>query len=619
MCGIAGWVDYSGLTPDAGSIAERMNDSQTSRGPDGAGIWSSDKAILTHRRLSVIDIAAGGQPMTLTAPSSARDRLVLTYNGELYNYRELRDVLAARGHRFHTRSDTEVVLNAWAEWGPQAVERFNGIFAFAVWDNDDETLWLVRDHLGVKPLHYHLTTGRLIFASEAKGILAHPEVPTAIDEDGLRQLVLPLLKFPGTNPYRGVSEVLPGQILSFSRRGVRRIRYWDLREVITRTDRPTGLDDSVERLRWLLEDTVARQTIADVPLCTLLSGGLDSSVVTALANALPGHHGVESFSVDFTDAAGAADSRSALDRRYAREAAAHIGSAHSNVVLDAALLSDVAVRDATVRARDLPNGFGDLEMSLLLLCAEIRKHATVALSGEAADEILGGYRWFHDPRAVWARTFPWIADSPAHGYLHQRVLGTLAPELVEKLRLEEYLHDEYASALGGLDFDPRLSREERRHREIIFLGLTYFLPMLLDRSDRLSMAGGLEIRVPFCDHRIVEHVVTLSRDVHNSGGREKGVLRDAARGLLPPSVLERQKSPYPTTPDPDYSQNIARQVTEVVTDPPGDLREIFAERLLDPREIANAARSHGLVSNFEGEVILNFASWFRQYRPQLVA
>lgn len=619
MCSIAGWVNYSGLAPDAAPIVEQMSDSQSSRGPDGAGMWISEKAILAHRRLSVIDIASGNQPMALTAPQSVRDRIVLTYNGELYNYHELRRELVGRGHQFRTQSDTEVVLNAWAEWGVKAVERFNGIFAFAIWDNDDETLWLVRDRLGVKPLHYHWESGRMIFASEAKGILAHPDVSPAIDEDGLRQLALPLLKFPGSNPYRGVSEVLPGQALSLSRNGIRKIQYWDLREVITRTDPGASLDDSVDRLRWLLQDTVARQTIADVPLCTLLSGGLDSSAVTAIANGLPGHHGVQSFSVDFTDAARSADSRSALDRRYAKEAADYIGSTHSNIVLDAASLSDVGVRDATVRARDLPNGFGDLDMSLLLLCAEIRKHATVALSGEAADEILGGYQWFHDPSAVWADTFPWMADSPAHGYLHQRVLATLAPDLVERLKLEEYLHDEYSTALHGLEFDRRLGRANRRHREIIYLALSHFLPMLLDRNDRLSMASGLEVRVPFCDHRIVELLVTLSREVHNAGGREKGVLREAVRGLLPTDVLERQKSPYPTTPDPDYSRSIARQVADVVTDPPDGIKEIFAERLLDPRQIENAARSHGLVSNFEGEVILNFASWFRQYQPKLVA
>lgn len=617
MCGIAGWVDLSGLGPDAQAIAERMNDEHIRRGPDGSGIWLSRYAVLAHRRLSVIDIENGEQPMLFPAAPGSEARWSLSYNGELYNYRELRGELSSRGHRFRTSSDTEVVLAAWVEWGVHAVERFNGIFAFSVWDDREETLWLVRDHLGVKPLHYFHEGERLIFGSEAKSILAHPDVVTAIDEDGLRQLVLPLLKFPGTNPYRGISEVLPGQVLEFSRRGVRTIRYWDVKDLVGRPSEAKDLGAAVGQLRALLDDTVTRQTIADVPLCTFLSGGLDSSAVTALANGLPGRGGVSSFSVDFADASDSADSRSALDRRFAREAADHIGSRHSNIVLDSALLAREDVRDATVRARDLPNGFGDLDTSLLLLCREVRKHATVALSGEAADELLGGYLWFHEPSAVWADTFPWIADSPAHGHLHQRVLGTIDPGLARTLRLDEYLRDEYATALGGLSFDPALSREERRHREIIHLAVSYFLPMLLDRNDRLSMASGLEVRVPFTDHRIVEHLVTMSQQTHNAGGREKGVLRDAVRDLLPVGVLERKKSPYPTTPDPEYARTLERQLASVLDDPPDGLADIFAPQVLAPGGLADSARSHGLVSNFEGEVVLNFASWLRQYSPKL--
>ncbi|GAA1116517.1 asparagine synthase (glutamine-hydrolyzing) [Nocardiopsis composta] len=617
MCGIAGWIDYAGVGPDAEIIAERMNGAQYHRGPDGGGTWLSRFAVLAHRRLAVIDVQNGAQPMAFPGTPDSEARLVLTYNGELYNYRELRKELEARGHRFRTAGDTEVVLTAWAEWGPKAVERFNGIFAFAVWDAEDRALWLVRDHLGVKPLHYHRDGGRLVFGSEAKAVLAHPEVETAVDEDGLRQLALPLLKFPGANPYAGVAEVLPGHLLRFSADGVRTVRYWDIREHVVRQEPEEAPEAAAERLRELLQDTVARQTIADVPLCTFLSGGLDSSVVTAIANRLPRGRAVNSFSVDFTDAAGSADSRSALDRLHAREAAEHIGSEHANIVLDSALLADGGVRDGAVAARDLPNGFGDLDTSLLLLCREIRRHATVALSGEAADEILGGYLWFHEPRAVQARTFPWIADSPAHGYLHQRVLATLDPGLVRRLRLEEYLHDTYSSALAGLDFDPGIAPEERRHREIIHLAVTYFLPMLLDRNDRLSMSSGLEVRVPFCDHRVVEHVVALSSGTHNAGGREKGVLRDAASDLLPAGVLERKKSPYPTTPDPDYSRNLGKNLSEVLSDPPDGLADIFKAEMLDPERITDSARSHGLVSNFEGEVILNFASWMRQYRPRI--
>ncbi|WP_259453471.1 asparagine synthase (glutamine-hydrolyzing) [Streptomyces ginkgonis] len=619
MCGITGWVDFAGLAPDARSVAEKMNDEHVHRGPDGYGIWISARAVIAHRRLSVIDIDHSAQPMLLPGDGPAPDaaRLVLSYNGELYNYRELRAELAARGHRFRTAGDTEVVLAAWAAWGPRAVERFNGIFAFAVWDTTDETLWLVRDHLGVKPLHYHHRGERLVFGSEAKSLLAHPDVPVAVDEDGLRHLALPLLKFPGTSPYAGIAEVLPGTLLAFSRNGVRARRYWDAADLISRPPAPDDVATAAGELRALLADTVARQTLADVPLGTFLSGGLDSSAVTALAGRLPQRAGVASFSVDFTDAAGDPHSRSAQDRHHAREAAAFIGSDHHSIVLDSALLADRAVRDATVRARDLPNGFGDLDMSLLLLSRAVRGHVTVALSGEAADEILGGYAWFQDPSAVWAETFPWIADSPAHGHLHQRVLSTLHPGLLDRLDLGTYLRDAYTTTLGRLGHDPALSKDERRHREIIHLAVTHFLPTLLDRKDRLSMANSLEVRVPFCDHRLVGHVITLSRAVHHAGGQEKGVLREAVRDLLPASVVDRRKSPYPTSPDPDYARRLRDQLTTVLADPPPGLHDLFAPHVLDPARVTGAARSHGLVSNFEGEVVLNFASWLRQYAPRL--
>lgn len=617
MCGITGWVNFDGLGLSAHDSVQQMNDALAHRGPDGDGIWLGDRAVIAHRRLSIIDIEHGAQPMIHRDTPEGSERLVLSYNGELYNHVELRQELRSLGHTFQTRSDSEVLLKAWAQWGYSSAERLNGIFAFAIWDNREETLWLVRDHLGVKPLHYRADGIGILFGSEVKAILAHPEVRTVIDADGLRQLALPLLKFPGKNPYQGIEEVLPGEVIAFSRNGRKSFRYWDIADVLSRSTSDLSANDASEYLRTLLVDTVQRQSIADVPLCTLLSGGLDSSAVTAIANSLRRDAAVKSFSVDFADTSASIDSRSALDRRYAWEAAEYIGSEHRNIVLDSALLAHREVRDAALRARDLPNGFGDLDTSLLLLCREVRKHATVALSGEAADEILGGYRWFSEPAAAWSDTFPWIADSPAHGYLHQRVLSTLDPALIERLELDAYLREEYATALNKLQLDPGLSREERRHREIIALALTYFLPMLLDRNDRLSMASGLEVRVPFCDPRIVELVTTLPRSIHTVGGREKGVLRDAIGDLLPVGVRERTKSPYPTTPDPEYSRILAADVGATLSDPAPELQDIFRPEVLDPAQIADSARSRGLVSNFEGEVILNFASWLRQYRPTI--
>ncbi|QPB24752.1 asparagine synthase (glutamine-hydrolyzing) [Rhizobium sp. 007] len=615
MCGIAGWIDFAGLPSNADQLVETMNNVLARRGPDGSGVWRSEFACLGHRRLSVIDLEGGAQPMEL---SRERGSITLTYNGEIYNYRELRQELLARGHTFKTQSDTEVLLAAWSEWGYESLGRLNGMFSFALWDASREELWLLRDHLGIKPLYYHWRGSSLLFASEVKALFAHPSVHAVIDAEGVAQLLLPLIKFPGANPYKDVFEVLPGSATVFSRNGLRSIRYWNLEEIISRAPPRIEITQAGASLRGLLIDTIERQTIADVPLCTLLSGGLDSSAITAGAQKIQtGNSKVRSFSVDFNDAADSQTSRSALDRKFAHEAAAFIGSEHRNIVLDTSLLAAPETRDACVAARDLPNGIGDLDLSLLLLCRKVREHATVALSGESADELLAGYLWFQEPTAVWADTFPWLADSPAHGYLHQRILNAFQPALLAELQLEEYLQDHYSAALSKLDLDPGLSAADRRHREIMYLAVTHFLPTLLDRNDRLSMATGLEVRVPFCDHRIVEHLVTLPAAVHTADGREKSVLRQAAKDMLPVGVLERKKSPYPSVPDPTYSSQIASQIDALTSDQRARLRDFFSPSILDGRGAAGMTASHGLISNIEGELVLNFASWFTQYNAQI--
>ncbi|MDQ1103004.1 asparagine synthase (glutamine-hydrolyzing) [Nocardioides zeae] len=617
MCAISGLVDVTGRTAGATDAVAAMNDAQGHRGPDGAGIWSSSQAVLGHRRLAVIDPEHGQQPRVLPLPER-RGELVLTYNGELYNFRELRAVLRRAGHGFTTGTDTEVLLAAWAQWGPRAVEHLNGIFAFAVWDSAAQEVWLVRDHLGVKPLHYHRDGSRLLFASEPKGILAHPEVATALDADGLRLLSLPLLKVPGTSPFAGIEEVPPGSVLRFGRDGTRTTRYWSLADALA-TPEPAGSPAAAaDEVRALLEDVVARQTISDVPLATFLSGGLDSSVITALTREHLGADAeLRTFSVDFSDAEGDPGSRTAQDRLHARLAADHLRTTHHNVVLDADALLDPALRLEGIRARDLPNGFGDLDTSLLTLCRRVKEHASVALSGEAADEVLGGYLWFTLPEAVGADTFPWIADTPAHGRLHPRQQALLPERLRKELDLDAFVADEYRSALASLDLPDSLSPSARRQREITYLATTYFLPLLLDRNDRLSMAAGLEARVPFCDHRLVEALVRLPEHVRRGAGREKAVLRDAIGTSLPTPVRERRKSPYPTSPDPRYATRLRTQLTEVLSAPPDDIDAYLDAEVLRPDRATSGAGT-GLVSNYEAEVVLNLAAWLEAYRPALV-
>ncbi|HEX5499962.1 MAG TPA: asparagine synthase (glutamine-hydrolyzing), partial [Thermomicrobiales bacterium] len=357
MCGITGWVDYERDLRRERAAAQAMVETMACRGPDDEGLWLDRHVALGHRRLAVIDIEGGRQPMTADCGDGVR--AVLTYSGEVYNFQELRAELAARGHQFHTRSDTEVVIQAYLAWGDDFVTRLNGMYAFAIWDVAREELLLVRDRMGIKPLYYFPTPQGVLFGSEPKAILANPLAEPVVDADGLREL-LSFVKTPEQAIFRGMREVRPGQLVRVRRDGIDKRRYWALTAREHTDDRET----TVRTVRELLDDIVARQLISDVPLCTLLSGGLDSSVITALAaKALRAETGdaVRSFAVDFVgqverfqpDAM-----RDTPDAPFVADLARHVAADHTDIVLDSDELMDPQSRAAVLHARDLPSGMG---------------------------------------------------------------------------------------------------------------------------------------------------------------------------------------------------------------------------------------------------------------------
>ncbi|MGW0520535.1 asparagine synthase (glutamine-hydrolyzing) [Crossiella sp. NPDC003009] len=571
MCGIAGWVGYQRDLTQEHDTAAAMTETMACRGPDDAGLWLDRHAAIGQRRLAIIDLEGGRQPML--AEAQGRTTAVLTYSGEVYNFRELRAELQRRGHLFRTASDTEVVLNAYLEWGPSLVDRLNGMYAFAIWDARTEELLLVRDRMGIKPLYYYPTADGVLFGSEPKAILANPLAEAVLDADGLRE-ALGFVKTPELGILRGLSEVRPGSVVTVSRKGISKSRYWQL-EATEHTD---DLDTTVRTVRELLEDIVERQLIADVPLCTLLSGGLDSSALTALAaKALTaqGAGPVRSFSVDFagyTDNFHADAFRDSPDAPFVAEVAEHVAAEHTNIVLDNDDLMDPVVRAAALHARDLPNGMGEMDFSLYLLFKAIRGRSTVALSGESADEVFGGYKWFHDPAAVNGNTFPWIA-ARAHSQTESVYRG-----LAERLQLGDYVQQRYQEALAEV---PRLAGEtglEARMRELSYLNLTRFVNLLLDRKDRMSMAVGLEVRVPFCDHRLVQYVFNAPWAMKTFDGKEKSLLRAATADVLPQSVVQRKKSPYPSTQDAGYEKALREELARVIEDSSAPVTELVPRK-----------------------------------------
>ncbi|MEV8511753.1 asparagine synthase (glutamine-hydrolyzing) [Dactylosporangium sp. NPDC051484] len=558
MCGIVGWVDFDRDLRLERAAVRAMAGTMALRGPDAEGLWAREHVAFGHRRLAVIDLVTGGQPMTVEHDGA--ELAAITYSGELYNYRELRQELRALGHHFRTESDTEVVLRAYVEWGEDFVDRLNGMYAFGIWDVRRDRLVLVRDRMGVKPLYYHTGGGRVLFASEPKAIFAHPGAEAVLDADGLREL-LAFVKTPGHGVYRDLYEVVPGELVRVDRDGVHRRLYWRPGYAEHRDD----LDTTVRTVRELLDDVVARQTVADVPLCALLSGGLDSSTVTALAHAAltgRGEGPLRSFAVDFagqTEHFRPDAMRATPDTPYVHDVVKQVCTDHEDIVLDAATLMDPLSRAAVVSAADLPTVGGDIYTSLYLLFRAVREHSTVALSGEAADEVFGGYAWFHQPEIVRAETFPWLMIGDLKG-------GALNRDLVASLDVEGYRAGAYRDAIAEVDHGEDTDPHNRRMREISYLHLTRFVRILLDRKDRMSMAHGLEVRVPFCDHRLVEYVYNTPWAMKTFDGREKSLLRAAAADAVPASVAGRTKSPYPSTQDPRYERALREALARVVED-----------------------------------------------------
>ncbi|MEU1904583.1 asparagine synthase (glutamine-hydrolyzing) [Streptomyces hygroscopicus] len=623
MCGITGWVAFDHDLRTELPTVDAMTETMACRGPDGRGTHVEEHAALGHRRLAIIDLPGGSQPMGVPTPHGT---VSIVYAGETYNFAELRSELAARGHFFTTRSDTEVVLRGYLEWGESVAERLNGMYAFAVWDAREHKLVMIRDRAGIKPFYYYPTPDGVLFGSEPKAILAHPIAERTVTADGFRELFA-FIKTPGHAVWEGMREVEPGTVVTVSATGVRTTRYWTL-ETREHTD---DRDTTVARVRELLHDTMRRQLVADVPSCTLLSGGLDSSAMTAIAAAQRAARGetLRSFAVDFaglTENFVADELRPDPDTPFVHDVVKKSGTVHQDIVLGSAEMTDPEVRRKVIGARDLPSGLGDLDTSLYLLFKAIREHATMALSGESADELFGGYRQFFAPEAHASTTFPWLAG-------HQQFFGQgrrgrrggpsapvrrslLTDQLSAALDLDHYIQDSYHDAVSAIRRLDGESDAEWRMRKISHLHLTRFVRIWLDRKDRMSMASGLEVRVPFSDHRLVEYVYNAPWAWKSFDGKEKSLLRAAAADVLPRSVLERRKSPYPSTQDPTYAAALREQCADLLTTPGHPVFDLI-DRARLREAVASDTPLIDQASRRDLERTLDLALWIDMYAPAL--
>ncbi len=612
MCGIAGWVDFARDMREQASIVRTMVATLANRGPDAEAVWTDSRAALGFRRLAIIDLTHGDQPMV--AKEDGRAVATIVYNGEIYNYREVREQLVTRGHRFRTNCDTEVVLRSYLEWGERCVEHLNGMFGFAIWDPRAQHLLLARDRLGIKPLFYAAQGNGVVFGSEVKALLAHPMIEAVIDIEGMAE-VLTYIDTPGHAVYKGLNELPPGHVALVRQRGIEIKRYWSLPAREHTDDAAT----TVATVRELLADSVAAHLMSDVPLCTLLSGGLDSSAIAAFA-ARAGAERPRTFAVDFEGHAERFQKdhwHEDTDAPYAADVARHVGTDHQPVVLRSAEMVDPVVAAAALYSQDLPSPIPDMDRSLYLLLRAVRQHSTVALMGEVADELFGGYQSFRDKSLLDTGNFPWVSMGLKVNP-RGRSTGLLDPDLVKQLDLPGYSAQRYAEALTEVPVLDGEAADDALMRRVSFLHLTRWLPLLLGRDDRLSMAVGLELRVPYCDYRIVEYAFNIPWAMKTADGHEKSVLRAAVADLLPDSVLQRRKSPFPITQDPGYGELLREQFDAVVTDRNSPVRPLLDEGactdLFNERRPIEAT---GWGERRNVEMVLQLDAWLRQYRVRL--
>ena len=567
MCGIVGFTNYDGnmRNEEAQRVLTNMNNTLAKRGPDESGIYIKEDICIAHRRLIVIDPEGGKQPMICKYLGNT---YVITYNGQIYNTKELRKTLEKSGFTFEGHCDTEVLLKAFIYYGYNVVNHLNGIFAFAIWNEGKKELFLARDHFGVKPLLYSIKDNQLIFASEIKALFEYPSIYPKIDGQGISELFgIGPAHTPGVGVFKGIEELKPANYLVFNRSGMRIKEYWKLKSRMHTDDFAT----TCEAVKELLTDAIERQLVSDVPLCTFLSGGLDSSIITLYSANYCRKHDlpmINTYSVDYVDNDKnfqKTDFQPNSDSDYINLITNKLGTKHHTIYLDTPELAD-SLKEAMI-ARDLP-GMADVDSSLLLFCKAVKKEATVSIMGECADEIFGGYPWFFREDALSSGTFPWSINISGRQHL-------LNPELQEKIDLKEYIDYRYNESLNEVELLNVDSKETKEKRKITYLTMNWFMQTLLSRTDRMGMYNGFEIRVPFCDYRLAEYVWNIPWEIKALHGREKGLLRYIMKDELPKEIVDRKKSPYPKTWNPTYLKKVKGMLTEIMQNPESPITSLL--------------------------------------------
>lgn len=605
MCSICGMIDFNSKPSVA--LVEKMGSVMKSRGPDATEFFSDTYAVLHHNRLSVMDPENGRQPMKATFRGK---EYIIVYNGEIYNSPELRKVLERHGAVFRTACDTETVLWCYIIFGSECPKMLNGIFAFAVYDAAERRVFFARDRLGVKPFFFSEKGGGFCFASEMKALLQNPSISRSVGLEGFWQLIfLSPVTLSGTTVFSDIRELKPAECGEYTPDGLKITSYWALEA------KPFVGDtvDAAEETAELLNDAISRQLISDVPLCTFLSGGLDSSVITAVAAENYRKRGEVLSTYSFEYEGNKQSFKSSVfqpqgDDEFALYLSRWLGTEHTVLTAPNSVVADCLI--PAVFARDFP-GQADIDSSLLYYCSEVKMNHTVALSGECSDEIFGGYPWFYRPEMLYRDFFPWIHEPMERAGIFRKKIA----------KAEEgygYLSSEYRKIIADCPSLPGDSKAMRTSRIATCLSVGYFMTSLLERKDRMSMYSGLEVRVPFADHRILEYVYNVPWEIKFENGVEKALLRNAMKDWLPDKILWRKKSPYPKTHNPEYRRTVTEMLKARLNDG-GLLREIVDKEMLDSVLSGEDKTWFGQLMSTPQLIawLIQLDCWFKEYNIDL--
>lgn len=557
MCGITGWYKKLHKKNDIKEI-KKMTKTLKWRGPDQKGYYIDKNILLGHRRLSIIDLKKGKQPMTYK-------EYTIVYNGELYNTNELRKKLEKK-YKFETTSDTEVLLKGYIEYKEKVLDMIEGIYAFCIYHNDK--LFLARDRVGVKPLFYTKIKDNFLFASEIKALLKNKLVKPIIDKKSLQELLsLSPSRVPGSGIFKGIFELRPGHYMIYENEKITIKRYWNVKEL----EFKDTYEQATKKIEELLTKSIERQMISDVDIACLLSGGLDSSIITAIVskNML---NELDTYSIDYEDNDKYFQKTKftvSRDNDFIKIMSEKFKTNHHYKIITQRSLAKYLKE--SVIARDLP-GMADIDSSLLWFSKQIKKHHKVILSGECADEIFGGYPWFYREEVMNREYFPWLDSIESRSKL-------LKKELQEKLKLKEFMKNAYDQIIKEVPITKEKS--EQKYKNLFYLNMTYFMPTLLERKDRMTMRGSIEARVPFADTKLIEYLWNIPWEYKFHNNKEKGLLRDAYKNILPKEITYRKKNPYPKTHNPKYTKIVTKLLKRRLKNKKSILYKLFDEQELN--------------------------------------